>query len=196
MKVERVSYAVITPSAARGILEAIYWKPEIRWVIRRLHVLKRIRFTSLRRNEVAVKVPAGNVRKAMSGSLSQLGLFIEDERQQRAATLLRDVEYVIEARFDVIGGDDPAPKHFEMFRRRARKGQYFHHPYLGCREFPCDFEWIEGDIPQSALIGARDLGWMLHDIDFARDMTPRFFRAYMVDGIIEIPALAMPEATP
>src|SRR5690606_21381990 len=147
----------------------------------RLHVLRPIRFTNLRRNEVAAKVPAGNVRKAMNGSLNRLALFIEDERQQRAATILRDVEYVVEATFALIGGTDQPQKHYEMFRRRAEKGQCFHRPYLGCREFPCDFAWVEGDVPTSALKGQRDLGWMLHDIDFAQGMTPRFFQARMVN---------------
>ena len=187
-KVERVSYHVITPSAARGILEAVYWKPEIRWIVDRLHVLKPIRFTTLRRNELASKLSARSAREAMRAGRGRLGLFVEENRQQRAATILCDVAYLIEAHFDVIGGDDPRAKHREMFERRARKGQCFHRPYLGCREFDAQFAWVEGDLPRSELAGEgeRDLGYMLHDIDFEHDMTPRFFRAVMRDGVIEV----------
>lgn len=188
MKVERVSYDVITPSAARGILEAIYWKPQIAWVIDRIHVLNPIRFTNIRRNEVASKIPAGSIRKSMKGSTSPLALYIEDDRQQRAATVLRDVKYVIEAHFDLLDHSDPPQKHFEMFKRRAEKGQHFHQPYLGCREFPCDVDWVGEDVPASPLTGEQDLGFMLHDIDFRNDMTPRFFRARMTDGVINVPA--------
>lgn len=189
MKVERVSYDVITPSAARGVLEAIYWKPQIRWVIDRIHVLRPIRFTNLRRNEVASKIPAGNVRKAMKGDNSSIGLYVEEDRQQRAALILRDVEYVIEAHFDMLDASELPKKHVEMMKRRARRGQYFHHPYLGCREFPADFEWLEDPLPASPLQGHKDLGFMLHDLDYSNAMTPRFFRAAMTDGVIEVPAL-------
>lgn len=191
MKIERVSYDVMTPSAARGILEAIYWKPEIAWHIDRIHVLRPIRFTNLRRNEVQQKIPAGTVRTAMTAGRGRLGFYVDDgdNRQQRASTLLRDVAYGIAAHFTVLSGHDPVQKHFEMFRRRAQKGQYFHHPYLGCREFPADFEWLEGPVPPSPLRGTQDLGWMLHDIDYPHSMTPRFFRATLVDGIVEVPPL-------
>lgn len=199
MKVERVSYDVMTPSAARGILEAVYWKPEIRWIVDRLHVLKPICFTSLRRNEVKQKIPAGNARRAMRAGRGRLGFYVDegDNRQPRAATILCDVAYLIEAHFDVIGGDDPGAKHREMFERRARKGQCFHRPYLGCREFDAQFAWVEGDLPRSELAGEgeRDLGYMLHDIDFEHDMTPRFFRAVMRDGVIEVPPFADAEVS-
>ena len=195
MKIERVSYDVITPSAARGILEAIYWKPEILWHIDRIHVLRPIAFTSLRRNEVQQKIPAGSIRTAMTAGRGRLGYFVDegDNRQQRASMLLRDVEYVIESHFEVLSGDDPPQKHFEMFRRRAQKGQYFHHPYLGCREFPAHFEWFDGHPPRSALTGSRDLGWMLLDIDYQRNMAPQFFRAQLVDGVVDVPPLAAAE---
>lgn len=192
MKVERVSYDAMTPSAARGILEAIYWKPQIRWVVQRIHVLSPIRFTNLRRNEVGCKVAiagATGAAQAMKSGRGQLGIFVEDERQQRAATVLRDVDYLIEARFDPLGGNDAPPKHYEMFRRRAEKGQCFHRPYLGCREFDCQFAWHDGDPPVGAYtdVAERDLGFMLHDIDFANEMTPRFFRAVIRRGVIEVP---------
>jgi CRISPR-associated protein Cas5d len=196
MKVERVSYDVITPSAARGILEAIHWKPQMLWRIQRLHVLKPIRFESIRRNEVGSKIPAGKAASAMrAGSTEGLALHVDEDRQQRAATLLKDVAYVIEARVELSakGRADPTEtvqKHLEMGRRRAAKGQYFHHPYLGTREFPCDFELLEGEppAPDASLLGKRDLGWMVLDVDYAPGMDARFFRAQMIDGVIEVPA--------
>jgi CRISPR-associated protein Cas5d len=201
MKVERVSYDVITPSAARGILEAIHWKPAIRWVVDRIHVLKPIRFESIRRNEVGGKLSAASVSKAMkAGRTDNLVALVEDDRQQRAATVLRDVAYVIEAHFmltDRAGSEDSEGKHLDIFNRRARKGQYFHAPCLGVREFPASFELIEPDAPMPAvhadLLGDRELGWMLHDIDFADEMTPRFFRAVMRDGVIDVPPFGSEE---
>jgi CRISPR-associated protein Cas5d len=191
MKVERVSYDAITPSAARGILEAVYWKPQIRWRITRLHVLRPIRFTSLRRNEVASKIPvkgASGVASAMKHGRVNLGLYIEEDRQQRAATVLRDVAYVIEAGFDLLDKSEDPGKHLAVFERRAKRGQCFHHPYLGTREFDCHFEWVD-EPPVSEMTGERDLGWMLHDIEFADGMTPRFYRAIMRDGVIDVPPL-------
>ena len=188
MKVERVSYDVITPSAARGILEAIYWKPAIRWVIDRLHVLNPIRFDNIRRNELAGRLSTAKVKTAMKDGNSPVETFIESDRQQRAAMVLRDVAYVIEAHFDFKGDEDNVPaKHREILERRARKGQCFNQPYLGCREFSAGFEWVDGDPPRSQLTGERDLGWMLHDIDFENGMEARFFRASMRDGIIAVP---------
>lgn len=195
MKVERVSYDAMTPSAARGVLEAIYWKPQVRWVVQRIHVLNPIRFTNIRRNEVGCKIPTAGPSKAMKTGIGTLGLYVEEERQQRAATVLRDVAYLIEARFDLIDASDPAQKHIEMFKRRAEKGQCFHRPYLGCREFDCQFAWHEGDPPVSAYAdtGESDLGYMLHDIDFDDNMTPRFFRAVMQNGVIDVPSFTAEE---
>ena len=196
MKVERVSYDVITPSAARGIIEAIHWKPAIRWVVDRIHVLKPIRFESIRRNEISSKIPVGNIKKAMNaGSTRGLKLFIEDVRQQRAATVLRDVDYVIEAHLEMTkqaGEDDNRGKHYQMFMRRADRGQCHHHPYLGCREFAAYFSGIEDDAtPPATTIASdqrdRDLGWMLYDIDYDNDMNPLFFRAWMENGIVSVP---------
>lgn len=189
MKVERVSYDVLTPSAARGILEAIYWKPAITWVVDRLYVLNAIRFANIRRNELAGKLAAGTVKKAMSDGRSPVEVFIEDNRQQRAALVLQHVAYVIEAHFAFAGDEDNNPaKHKEIFERRAAKGQCFHRPYLGCREFPAHFLPVES-LPPSVHKGEKDLGWMLHDIDFERGMEARFFRAIMRTGIIEVPLL-------
>ena len=200
MKVERVSYDAMTPSAARGILEAIHWKPAIRWVIDRIHVLKPIRFENVRRNELGHKIPAGNVRSAMKrGTTDGLRTLIEDDRQQRAATLLRDVAYVIEAHFvltDAATADDTKAKHLAMFNRRAGKGQCFHRPYLGTREFAAHFAPVGDAIPQSELPSDqrdRDLGWMLHDIDFGDEPSPRFFRATLRHGVIEVPPFGAPE---
>jgi CRISPR-associated protein Cas5d len=224
MKVERVSYDVMTPSAARGILEAIYWKPQIRWIIHRIEVLKPIRFTNIRRNEVGKKA-AAPTRAAMAGEPSLLGLLIEDERQQRASTLLRDVSYIINASFDVLdlrmerGGPEMARaavegKHLDIFNRKARTGQYRHHPYFGCREFPASFALLEehSPLPVSELPEPQRnqrLGWMLHDIEYIPDTKgpiiessrgrrlraePRFFNAELQNGILTIPPLAEAKA--
>ncbi|ROV56210.1 type I-C CRISPR-associated protein Cas5c [Neisseria chenwenguii] len=196
MKVERVSYDVITPSAARGILAAVHWKPAIRWVVDRIHVLQPIRFESIRRNELGGKISAGKASGAMKRkSVQDLYTVIEDDRQQRAATVLKQVAYVIEAHVvmtDKAGEGDNITKHIEMFKRRASKGQCFQQPCMGVREFPADFAFIgEHDpLPPSCLPENerdRDFGWMLHDIDFDHGNTPRFFRAEMKNGVIEVP---------
>jgi len=183
MKVERVSYDVMTPSAARGILDAIYWKPSIRWVIDNIHVLKPVRFENIRRNEVAKRVSINNVD--MQGN-AHVYIYADDSktRQQRASMVLRDVEYIIEAHFEFIKTDDNNEgKHLDIFSRRAKAGQCFHRPYFGCREFPVNFEWCD-DIPESQLSGEQNLGFMLYDIDFENNMVPQFFRAIMRNGII------------
>lgn len=201
MKVERVSYDVITPSAARAILEAIYWKPQIRWHVRRLHVLSPIQFTNIRRNEVASKIPAASVKKAMKDGSGNLALYVEFDRQQRAALVLKDVRYGIEADFEILdprfekngpvmSASDAAGKHLDMFNRRAASGQYFHHPYFGCREFTADFALTDGAFTIASPYAdqpEKDLGYMLHDIDFAQNRTPRFFRASLRKGVIEVP---------
>lgn len=188
MKVERVSYDVMTPSAARGILEAIHWKPAIAWVIDRIHVLHPIRFETIRRNEVASKIPAGTVKSAMkSGKLNGLGLSVDDDRQQRAMLCLADVAYGIEAHFEMTdrsGAQDNPGKHADMFRRRAAKGQCFHQPCLGVREFPADFELVDTFPP--AIAEDRDLGWMLYDIDYENDRASLFYRARLEGGVIDV----------
>lgn len=189
MKVERVSYDVMTPSAARGILEAIHWKPSIRWHIDRIHVLKPIRFETIRRNEVANKISASSIKRAMKGGSVDLHQYSCEERQMRASLVLRDVDYVLEAHFQLIESaseQENEGKHCDIFRRRAQKGQCHMQPYLGCREFPANFTLLEGDIPPSELKGEKDLGWMLWDIDFSNDMQPVFFRPTMKNGIIEV----------
>ncbi|MFT3819397.1 MAG: type I-C CRISPR-associated protein Cas5c [Rubrivivax sp.] len=196
MKGERVSYDVVTPSAARAILEAVHWKPAIRWHVDRIRVLKPIRFETIRRNEVGSKASSVSAGKGMKeGSLVGLYNVVETDRQQRAATVLRHVAYLIEAHFALTrkaGPDDSVGKHLDIFNRRARKGQCFQQPCLGMREFDAHFALVEDGeaLPATdpALQGTRDLGWMLHDIDHDQGSTPRFFRATMVDGVIAVPA--------
>lgn len=188
MKVERVSYDVITPSAARGILEAIHWKPAIRWVVDRIHVLEPIRFETIRRNEVASKISTTKARSALkAGDLRGLSLAVDEDRQQRAMLCLSHVAYGIEAHFEMTsraGEEDNQGKHAEMFRRRAAKGQCFHQPCLGVREFSADFELV--DSFPDAIPEDRDLGWMLHDIDFANGRASVFYRARMEQGVIDV----------
>jgi len=207
MKVERVSYDVMTPSAARGILEAIHWKPAIRWVIDRIHVLRPIRFQSIRRNEVGSKAPAGKIKTAMNrGSLEGVYLLVDEDRQQRASTVLADVAYVIEAHFELTDRADAAEnegKHLDIFNRRAARGQCFHQPCLGTREFAAHFELLPADasLPapdeKSADLGfghPRDLGFMLWDIDHAAKGKPSLlFRARLENGIMNVPAPNSPE---
>lgn len=191
MKVERVSYDVITPSAARAIFDAILWKPALRWRVVRIEVLHPIRWTNLRRNEVASVVPTTLVQRAMKRGAGDLALYADEDRQQRAALLLRDTAYRLHA--DLVVRDDradpgPPGKFFEMFARRARKGQCVNQPYLGCREFAARWRLIDDPSAEPAPIHeTRDLGWMLHDMDFTNpnDPQPRFFRARMVHGVVE-----------
>lgn len=196
MKVERVSYDVMTPSAARGVLEAIYWKPEIRWVVDQIIVLQPIRFTSVRRNEVKEKISHLTAARVMNAGRGPLSLVVDDGdmRQQRAALILRDVAYIVEAHFDIVGGPENAAKHLDQFLRRARKGACYTRPYLGCREFAAHFAVLEpeAEMPRTdpGLTGERDLGWMLHDFDFDQSREARFFRAVMRDGVIHVPPLS------
>jgi len=192
MKVERVSYDVMTPSAARGILEAILWKPAIRWQVERIDVLKPIRWESVRRNEV------GGIMSPRTPHL-----FIEDQRQQRAGLFLRDVAYTIHAHFEMTGKagpEDTTIKFQEMFLRRAEKGQCFNQPYFGCREFSVGFAPVFHDQPLPETIAASlDLGWILYDIrhDTAADQKnahcctdgcrPLFFRARLDNGCLVVP---------
>ena len=191
MKVERVSYDVITPSAARSVFEAILWKPQIRWRITRIEVLNPIRWINLRRNEVGAVVSTRNVQQAMNVGSGNLGLYIEDERQQRAGLFLRDVAYRLHAELILSPkANDPLVKYTEMFARRAAKGQCVNQPYLGCREFAADFRLVADPAAERLAIDeTRDLGWMLHDLDFTNpsDPLPRFFRAEMKSGVILVP---------
>ncbi len=191
MKVERVSYDVMTPSAARAIFEAILWKPAMRWRVHRIEVHKPIRWVNLRRNEVSAVVSTRNVQQAMTAGSGTLALYIEDERQQRAGYFLRDVAYRIHAELLLTDkASDPLIKYTEMFARRASKGQCVNQPYLGCREFSAEFRLVTADTPPAQPISdTRDLGWMLHDMDYTHpsDPQPRFFRAQMNAGVVEVP---------
>lgn len=193
MKVERVSYDVITPSAARSIFDAILWKPAIYWQVTKIEVVNPIRWINLRRNEVGSIISSRTARTAMNAGSGQLGLYIEDDRQQRAGLFLRDVRYRLHAKFSMTehaGASDSAAKFAEMFRRRAEKGQCFNQPYLGCREFSCDFSLVTGNAaPLETLDETRDLGWMLYDLDYSTPVTPTplFFRAKIENGVVQIP---------
>jgi len=202
MKVERVSYDVITPSASRAIFESILWKPAIQWQPERIEVLTPIRWMTLRRNEVGSKIASGSVRSAMKKGTGGLALYIEEDRQQRASLLLRDVRYRITASFRMTakaGREDNPQKFAEMFVRRASRGQCVNQPYLGCREFACDFRLIDAATEPAAipddLRGERQLGWVLYDMDFEdpSSPSPRFFNARMLDGVVAIPPQDSPE---
>ena len=191
MKVERVSYDVITPSAARAVFESILWKPQIRWRVRRIEVLRPIRFINLRRNEVSAVVSTRNVQQAMNAGRGQLALYVEEERQQRAGYFLRDVAFRIHAVLELTArATDSLAKYTEMFMRRASKGQCVNQPYLGCREFAADVRLVTADsLPAVPIPDTRDIGWMLHDLDFSNpaDPQPRFFNAQMQAGVIDVP---------
>ena len=190
MKVERVSYDVPTPSAARGMVEAVYYHPGLRWIIDRIHVLSPIVFTNLRRNEVKSKVLASSVRAAMTGSQTPLYLATSEDIQQRAAMMLKHVHYVIEAHFemtDQANASDNPGKFQDIVRRRLKKGACYSQPYLGTRECTAHFRLWEGaKIP--AIPETRDLGWMLYDMDYSdpQNIQPMFFRAQMVNGVIDL----------
>lgn len=192
MKAERVSYDVITPSAARGLIEAVYWKPAIRWHIDRIEVLNEIRFDTFRRNELGGKLSYRNAKAAMEHD-KEVYEVANDDRQQRATMYLKDVAYLIDAHFtltDCAGESDTVEKHYGIALRRLGKGQCFNQPYFGCREFPAYVSLVESadEKPTSFYAGSgeRDLGFMLYDIDFEHDMEPEFFRAVMRDGVIDV----------
>ncbi len=193
MKVERVSYDVMTPSAARGLVEAIYYHPGLRWRIDRIHVCSPIQFTNLRRNEVKAVANSRTAKTIMERGKGELYLDTTQEIQQRAALLLKNVHYVIEAHFemteDAAPGDNPG-KFQDIVKRRLNRGQCFHQPYFGCREFPANFRNCS-EIPPCPpeLLGQRDLGWMLYDMDYSNpeDIQPRFFRGILNNGILDVP---------
>lgn len=199
MKIERVSYDVMTPSAARGIIEAIYWHPGIRWVIDRITVVNPIVFTNIRRNEVSVKASASNLMNYVNngGELPQIKP--SQNVCQRASMLLKNVRYIIEAHFEMTERAAPSDnegKFQDIVTRRIAKGQCYHQPCFGCREFPVSFKAAEGKpVVDSSLNGEHDFGFMLYDIDYSnqRDLKPMFFRAKMRDGVIDIPKIGSKE---
>ena len=190
LKVEKVSYDVPTPSAARGMVEAVYFHPGLRWRIDRIHVLNPISFTSIRRNEVLSKISARNVRQAAQGGRQELYLATPQEIVQRSSLLLQDVHYVIEAHFEMTSkaapSDNPG-KFQDIVTRRMEKGQCFTTPYLGCKEFPASFRrWPGGAI--EAIKETRDLGLMLYDFDYTdpQNITPTYFRARLENGVLDV----------
>lgn len=191
MKVERCSYDVITPSAARGILEAIYWHPGMKWVIDKIYVQKPVQFTSIRRNEVKSKISSNNVLSVYNGADKPLYISTKSDIVQRASLLLRDVSYVIEAHFEMtekaVESDNPG-KFKDIIMRRLKRGECYHTPYFGCREFPANFCLCEDEKIETAYSGEKDLGFMLYDMDFSDmdNIQPMFFRALMKDGVINL----------
>ena len=188
LKVERVSYDVPTPSAARGIVESVYYHPGLRWYFDRIHVLNPIRFVSIRRNEVTDKISGRNVRQAAQGGGQPLYLVTSQKIVQRSSLLLQDVHYVIEAHFEMTDkaapSDNPG-KFQDIVTRRMERGQCFHTPYFGCREFPVSFRrWPGGPIP--TIDETRDLGLMLYDFDYSDPaaITPTYFRARLEHGVL------------
>ena len=195
LKVERCSYDVMTPSAARGILDAIYWHPGLKWVVDKIYVRKPIQFTSVRRNEVKSKVLASSVLQAYNGGEKPLYISSKEEIVQRASMLLCDVEYVIDAHFEMTeranatATDNPG-KFKDIIMRRLRRGECFHMPYFGCREFPAHFcLWEEEKIPSAYEdVEEKDLGLMLYDLDYRNpeDIQPMFFRAVLKRGVLDL----------
>lgn len=193
MKVERVSYDIITPSAARGLLESVYWHPGLRWQIDRIYVCAPIQFMNLRRNEVKSTISTHSAKTVMERGKGDLFLSTSEEIQQRASMLLTNVRYVIEAHFEMTDRanvtDNPG-KFQDIIKRRIKRGQFFSQPYFGCREFPAHFqEWNGTYLCPSALKGTHDLGYMLYDLDYSdpQDIRPLFFRAVLHDGVLTVP---------
>ena len=192
-KTERVSYDCMTPSAARGLLESIYWHPGLRWVIDRIHVCAPIRFTNIRRNEVKDVISARKVKAVMEKGQGELYLAAPESIQQRAAMVLTNVRYIIDAHFvmtdNAAPGDNPG-KFQDIIKRRLERGQFYSMPYFGTREFPAHFRRCETLPPcPEELKGTRDLGWMLWDMDYRdpENITPKFFRASLADGVMTVP---------
>lgn len=192
MKVERVSYDCITPSAARGILEAVFWHPGMQFKIDRIYVLNPIKFENIRRNELGSKIPKLNVLKVMNQGRGDLFLATSENIQQRASMVLKDVHYVIDAHFIMTqqaNSTDNAAKFYEMFQRRLKKGQCYHMPYLGCREFPAEVRpYGSGEIRTAYQGKEKDLGFMLYDMDYSNkeDIRPMFFRAILKNGVLDV----------
>jgi len=188
LKVERVSYPVITPSAARGLLEAVLWKPAMRWRIERIHVLREIRFIAFRRNEVSSRAVAPSAALVRDGGTPR-PYFADDDRAQRNTLALRDVDYLIEAHLELTqraGPEETATKFVEIFQRRLGRGQHFHQPYFGCREHAA--EVLVAEEHHLPIDDSRDLGWMLWDIEYVpKSRRPLFFAAHLDHGVLHVP---------
>jgi len=193
LKVERVSYDVITPSAARGIMESIYWHPGLRWQIDRIYVCNPIRFTNIRRNEVKDTASASNAMALMNGTKKEMYINTSESIQQRAAMVLKDVRYVIEAHFEMTERANESDNHGkfkDIIMRRLKRGQCYHHPYFGCREFPVNFRLYEEEEILTAyeVVEEKDLGIVLYDMDYQTEagIQPMFYRAVMKRGVIDV----------
>lgn len=188
LKVERVSYPVMTPTAARGLYESVLWKPAICWHIQRIFVEREIKFTSFRRNEVNSKISAPPETTIVEGG-SIRPFYADEDHTQRNTVALKDVQYVIEAYFEITlraGSEDNVNKFVEIFQRRLERGQHFQQPYLGCREFIAEVMPVSE--PVKPIKDNRDLGLMLGDIQYyAKGNRAVFFRAQLVNGALEIP---------
>ena len=193
-KAERVSYDVITPSAARGLIESVFWHPGMHYVVDKIYLLSEIAFANIKRNEVASKISASNVQKVINNGKGALYLATPLDIQQRATMLLKNVHYIIEAHFKMTekaNATDNTGKFQEMLKRRLRKGQNYHQPYLGCREFPAQVSLFEGDVNTLKLAYAdedKDLGFMLYDMDYSDPGNPQpmFFRAVLRRGVLDL----------
>lgn len=189
LKTERVSYEVITPSAARGLIESVYWHPGLKVIVDRIHVLSEIKFFNIRRNELKDKIPAKKIEQMINGK-GVPAIYTNESIQQRASMVLRDVHYVIDFHFvmtDKANASDNEGKFADIFRRRIEKGQFYSQPYLGTREYPAHFRsWKGGKVP--TIHDSKDLGFMLYDMDYSnpKDIQPMFFHARMMDGIVQV----------
>ena len=190
MKVERVSYDVPTTSAARGMVESIYFHPEIQWLIKRIYVCNPIEFTCVRRNEFEDKVSHKSMYNAMAGKGISLYAGAAKMPQQRATIMLKNVRYVIEAEFRTLQPESDrvnSGKYSSIIKRRLRKGACYSQPYFGIRECTAHFgPWEGGDVP--TIQETRDLGYMVHDFDYSdpQNIQPMFFRAQMTNGVIDL----------
>lgn len=186
---ERLSYDLMTPSAARGVIEAVLWKPAIRWEITSIALLKPVQWIEFRRNEVNSRVSTQNALRASRGGERLPEFFSDEDRAQRNTLALREPDYGVTAQLRMTaraGEEDTLEKFRAMFLRRMEKGQQHYQPYLGCREFPATIELWDGT-PAPLATETRELGWMLHDIDFGPQNQARFFPARLEQGVMRIP---------
>lgn len=195
MKTERVTYDVMTPSAARGILEAIYWHKGVVWHIDKIHICNPIKFINVRRNEVSAKISASTMKSIAVSGIGESYISTSDTIQQRASIILKDVHYVIEAHFSLSDDKEEGTnegKVCDIMRRRLERGQCFHQPYFGCREFPAKFKMYSSDNPPEICSELRDktidLGYMLYDMDYSQkgNIRPMFYRASIVNGVMNL----------
>ena len=188
-KTERVSYDIMTPSAARGIIEAVYWHPGLKYHIDKIYLLNPVQFANIRRNEINSVVSASTALSSLKTG-KPLASYAGENRLQRASMILKDVHYIIEEHIEMTEKAAPSDnlrKFEEILQRRLKRGQCYSQPYFGCREFAAHFSpWEEESVP--ALPLTQDFGFMLYDMDFSNpeNIKPQFFRAKMVDGVLDV----------